>query len=177
MFHWTKNIGFRVTVHQRSQYIDFNSKRHREHYIHIINGIIRFVQKVLAAGIYLYRLCDVQSVVVVLKDRPFRLSKFSFCCYWRISSIYWRYFSTVMVSRGFKTLWWIRLVVHHQTMIITDFGAKSILENVVVLRCGPITELNIVGCHMSQCGLETDSFCCVKLEQKAVRNDNFIYYG
>ena len=71
-------------------------------------------------------LCDMwPSHCCGKKVGPFLLTCAGYRCgFWCISSICWIYFSNVMVSPGFRKLYWIRGVAGHQTVTMTLFCCK-----------------------------------------------------
>ena len=66
------------------------------------------------------------------------------CNFWYFSSICWAYFSYVMVSLGFRNLYWIRPPADHQTVTMTFFWCKSDFG-----KCfGASSQLkSLVGCY------------------------------
>ena len=86
-----------------------------------------------------------------------------------ISSICWARFSDVVVSLGFRKLWWIRPGADHQMVTMTlILGASWALGSALEPLLSPATEQVIAGCHIkstchtSQSGWEMVHCCCVE---------------
>ena len=101
---------------------------------------------------------------------------FSFEC---IPLICWAYFSDVMVSLGFRKLWWIRPAADQQRVTMTIFGASLALGSALELLLGPAPELVIAGCciqsiwsHITS-NWEMVCCCCIQQEKTTLPNEDF----
>ena len=98
---------------------------------------------------------------------------FSFEC---IPLICWPYFSNVMVSLGFRKLWWIRPAADQWTVTMTIFGASLILGSALELLLGLAPELVIAGCciqsALSHITSSWEMVCCCRIQQEKTTLQN-----
>ena len=55
----------------------------------------------------------------------------------------------MVVSSGFRKLWWIKLAADHQTGTTTGFDVNLALKSALELLLGPTTDLVVAGCHIN----------------------------
>lgn len=81
-----------------------------------LQGVFEMLEKVIVGF-----QCWLWTCGLALLDCPFFVDYCRLCCcwiFWYISSIWWQYFSAVIVSPRSRQLWWIRRTPDHQPVTI-----------------------------------------------------------